>query len=50
MQNVKSPLKEVDTPRFPFAKMAIDMVGPLPKTLSGNQYILTANDWYSGYL
>ena len=42
MQKVKSPLKEVDTPPFPFAKMAVDMVGPLPKTLSGNQYILKA--------
>ena len=50
MQKVESPLKEVDTPPFPFAKMAIDMVGPLPKKLSGNQYILTAIDWYSGYL
>ncbi|MCG8034487.1 MAG: DDE-type integrase/transposase/recombinase, partial [Candidatus Thiodiazotropha taylori] len=50
MQKVKSPLKEVDTPPFPFAKIAIDMVGPLPKTLSGNQYIFTAIDWYSGYL
>ena len=26
------------------------MVGPLPKTLSNNAYILTAIDWYSGYV
>ena len=50
MQKIKSPLKEINTPKFLFAKMAIDVVGPLPKTLSGNQYILTAIDWYSGYL
>ena len=43
MQKIKSLLKEFDTP-FSFAKMAIDIVGPLPKTLSGNQYILTAVD------
>ena len=50
MQKIKSPLKEVDTPPFPFAKIALDLVGPLPKTLSSNVYILTAIDWYSGYL
>ena len=50
MQKIKSPIKEVDTPPFPFAKIAIDLVGPLPKTLSSNMYILTAIDWYSGYL
>ena len=30
--------------------MATDMVGPLPKTLSNNRYILKAIVWYSGYL
>ena len=30
--------------------MAIDMVGPLPKTLSSNRYILKAIVRYSGYL
>ena len=30
--------------------MSVDIDGHLSKTLSGNQYILTAIDWYSGYL
>ena len=40
MQKIKSPLKEVDSPPFQFAKMAIDMVESLPKILSGN-WLLT---------
>ena len=36
MQKINSPFKEVDTTPFPFAKIALDLVGPLPKTLSSN--------------
>ncbi|MEW8548463.1 MAG: reverse transcriptase domain-containing protein, partial [Candidatus Thiodiazotropha sp.] len=50
LQKVKTPLGEVDTPPFPFAKIALDMIGPLPRTLSSNVYILSAIDWYSGYV
>ena len=50
MQKIKSPLKEFDTPPFRFAEMAIDVVGPLPKAFSGNQYIVTTIDWLSGGL
>lgn len=33
-----------DTPRSSFDKMAMDIVGPLPKTKRGNKYILTLQD------
>ena len=50
LKKVKAPLTEVDTPPYPFAKIALDLVGPLPKTLSNNVYILTAIDWFSGFV
>ena len=34
---------------FPFAKLAIDISGPYPKTHSGNQYMVTIIDVYSGW-
>ena len=33
----------------PFQKVAMDIVGPLPKTHAGNQYILTFQDHFSKY-
>lgn len=33
----------------PFQKVALDIVGPLPKTHAGNQYILTFQDHFSKY-
>ncbi|MCO5590799.1 hypothetical protein L7F22_044774 [Adiantum nelumboides] len=32
-------------PRFPFEKWGIDAIGPLPRTSTGKQYILTATDY-----
>ena len=43
-------LKQVNVPSYPIAKIALDLIGPLPKTLSNNVYILTAIDWFSGYV
>lgn len=36
-----SPLQPIQVPSEPFQKIIIDIVGPLPKTKKGNQYILT---------
>ena len=33
-----------DTPETAFDKIAMDIVGPLPITENGNQYILTIQD------
>ena len=35
------PLQPIKVPEEPFQKIIIDIVGPLPKTKKGNQYILT---------
>ena len=37
----KYPLQPIKVPEEPFQKIIIDIVGPLPKTKKGNQYILT---------
>ena len=42
-------MQECDMPPFPFAKLALDVSGPYPKTHSGNQYIVTFIDMYSGW-
>ena len=33
----------------PFAKLGLDVSGPYPTTLSGNKYIISLVDWYSGW-
>ena len=41
-QNIpKAPLKPIPAFQEPFSRILIDCVGPLPKTKSGNQYMLT---------
>lgn len=42
-------LQETPIPSYPFASIALDMVGPLPQTLSGNKYIVTFIDLYTGW-
>ena len=37
----KAPLKPIPAIEEPFSRVLIDCVGPLPKTRSGNQYLLT---------
>lgn len=37
----KAPLKPIPAFEEPFSRVIIDCVGPLPKTRSGNQYLLT---------
>ena len=45
----KTPMQNTDIPSFCFEKISIDIVGPLPKTTSGNSYILIVFDLFSSY-
>ena len=38
------PMVIIDTPGSSFDKVAMNIVGPLPKTGRGNEYILTLQD------
>ena len=46
----KEPMVITDTPSEPFAKIAIDTVGPLPITTTGNQHILTMQCCYQNFV
>jgi hypothetical protein len=48
-KTLRPPLQETDIPPYPFAKIGLDLSGPYPKTLSGNKYIVTFIDLYSGF-
>ena len=43
-RKIKMPLVITDTPEKPFEKCALDIVGPLTVTESGNKYVLTFQD------
>ena len=43
-RRIKAPMIITDTPSKPFEKCALDIVGPLTITLTGNKYILTFQD------
>ena len=45
----RPPLHETDIPPYPFAKMALNLSGPYPTTMSGNRYIDSFIDIYSGW-
>jgi len=45
----KQPMIIMDTPGAAFDKVALDIMGPLPITLEGNQYILTIQDLLTKY-
>ena len=45
----KQPMVITDTPGAAFDKVSLDIVGPLPITNSGNQYILTMQDLLTKY-
>ena len=50
LQNQKAPIQETGIPPFPFASIGIDMTGPYKTSLSGNQYLVTIIDKYSGWV
>ena len=49
MKTVKPATQETDIPPYPFAKIGLDLFGPYPETLSGNKYIISFVDLYSGW-
>ena len=48
VKKVRPPQQETDAPPFPFVKLGLDISGPYPTTLSGNRYMISFVDWYSG--
>nr|XP_012151327.1 PREDICTED: uncharacterized protein LOC105663898 [Megachile rotundata] len=46
---IKQPMLITDTPRKAFEKVQMDIVGPLPVTNKGNQYLLTIQDNLTKY-
>jgi len=40
----RTPMEITTTARHPFEKCALDVVGPMTETISGNKYILTCQD------
>ena len=48
-QKTRPPVQETDTPPFAWAKCAVDVSGPYPTSLSGNKYIVSFIDLFSGY-
>ena len=48
-KNAKPLVQETDIPPYPFAKIGLDLSGPYPQTLSGNRYIISFIDLYSGW-
>ena len=49
MHRIKPLLQTTDIPPYAFAKVGLDLSGPYPTTLSGNKYIVSFIDFYSGY-
>jgi hypothetical protein len=45
----KAPMQEMDQVNFPFEKVGIDTCGMYPTSYSGNKYMLTIVDLYSGW-
>lgn len=45
----KVPLVQIPRIDVPFQRIAIDMVGPLPRTKRGNQYVLVICDYATKY-
>ena len=48
-KNPHPPQQETGVPPYPFAKIGLDISGPYPTTLSGNRYIVSFIDLYSGW-
>jgi len=46
----RAPMEITTTARHPFEKCALDIVGPMTETMSGNKHILTCQDDLSKFL
>ena len=47
---IKPPLVETDIATFPMSKVAVDLSGPYPETVSGNKYLISFICMYSGWI
>ena len=45
----KAPLIKIPIVGEPFDEIVVDVVGPLPRSKKGNQFILTIIDWVTRY-
>ena len=50
MKAQKGELQETNTPPFPFACISLDLSGPFKPSMSGNVYIASFVDIYSGWI
>ena len=50
LQQQKTPLQQTNIPPYPWACVQIDLQGPFKPSLSGNIYIATFIDVYSGWI
>ena len=50
MKSHRAPLNPVKPETEPFRKIAIDIVGELPRTTTGHKYILTIVDYATRYI
>ena len=48
-QKAKPTVQEMDIPPFAWVTCATDVCGPYPTSITGNRYIVTLIDLYSGY-
>ena len=46
----KIPVQEIELPKFPFEKIACDLVGPYPTSHTGNRYVITLMCMLTGYI
>lgn len=49
LKRQRAELQDTGVPPFPWAKLAVDISGPYPVSLSGNRYIVRFIDIYSGF-
>lgn len=49
LTKIKPPLQETVIPGSCFSSLAVDTCGPYPRSLSGNKYIVTFVDLFSGW-
>ena len=50
LQKIRPLLQETDIPPYHMAKLSFDLSGPYPTSVSGNKYIISIVEWYSGRL
>lgn len=49
-RTTKMPMQITDTPTKPWEKVSLDIVGKLPRTIMGHEYILTIQDIFSKFI